>query len=47
MGSKLYTTFRRAGIPAPKMIAATQIACGPNSLEYEYTVRVLRSLLLA
>jgi hypothetical protein len=45
MGSKLYATFRRAGIPDPKMIAATQIACGPDPPECEYTVRVLRSLL--
>jgi hypothetical protein len=45
MGTKLYTTFLRAGLPAPSMIAATQIACGPASPGYEYMVRVLRSLL--
>jgi 2-polyprenyl-3-methyl-5-hydroxy-6-metoxy-1,4-benzoquinol methylase len=45
MGTKLYTTFLRAGLPAPNMIAATQVACGPTSPGYEYMVRVLRSLL--
>jgi 2-polyprenyl-3-methyl-5-hydroxy-6-metoxy-1,4-benzoquinol methylase len=45
MGTKLYTTFLRAGLPPPNMIATTQIACGPTSPGYEYMVRVLRSLL--
>jgi 2-polyprenyl-3-methyl-5-hydroxy-6-metoxy-1,4-benzoquinol methylase len=45
MGTKLYATFLHAGLPAPNMIAATQIACGPVSPGYEYMVRVLRSLL--
>jgi len=45
MGTKLYTTFLRAGLPAPNMIAATHVACGPTSPGYEYMVRVLRSLL--
>jgi SAM-dependent methyltransferase len=45
MGTKLYTTFLRAGLPAPNMNAATLIACGPTSPGYEYMVRVLRSLL--
>lgn len=45
MGTKLYTTFLRAGLPAPNMIAATHVASGPTSPGYEYTVGVLRSLL--
>jgi len=45
MGTKLYTTFLRAGLPAPNTIAATQVACGPTSPGYEYMVGVLRSLL--
>jgi hypothetical protein len=45
MGTKLYATFRHAGLPAPNMIAATPVACGPTSQGYEDMVRVLRSLL--
>ena len=45
MGTKLYTTFRHAGLPAPNMTAATPVACGPTSPGYEDMVRVLRSLL--
>ena len=45
MGTKLYSAFVRAGLPAPSMIAATQVASGPSASEYEYPVGVLRSLL--
>jgi ubiquinone/menaquinone biosynthesis C-methylase UbiE len=45
MGTKLYSAFVRAGLPAPNMIAATQVASGPSASEYEYPVGVLRSLL--
>jgi ubiquinone/menaquinone biosynthesis C-methylase UbiE len=45
MGTKLYTTFLRAGLPAPNMIAATPVAGGPTSSGYEDMVKVLRSLL--
>lgn len=45
MGTKLYTTFLRAELPHPNMVAATQVVCGPTSIGYEYLVRVLRSLL--
>jgi 2-polyprenyl-3-methyl-5-hydroxy-6-metoxy-1,4-benzoquinol methylase len=45
MGTKLYATFLRAGLPAPNMIAATQVACGPSSAGYQYIAGVLRSLL--
>lgn len=45
MGTKLYSTFVRAGFPPPGMFAATEVACGPSSPGYEYPVGVLRSLL--
>jgi 2-polyprenyl-3-methyl-5-hydroxy-6-metoxy-1,4-benzoquinol methylase len=45
MGTKLYATFLHAGLPAPTMIAATPVACGPASPGYEDMVRVLRSML--
>jgi ubiquinone/menaquinone biosynthesis C-methylase UbiE len=45
MGTKLYATFLRAGLPPPSMIAATQVVCGPTTAGYEFFVRVLRSLL--
>jgi len=45
MGTKLYTTFLQAGLPAPSMMAATPVACGPDTGGYEYMVGVLRSLL--
>jgi 2-polyprenyl-3-methyl-5-hydroxy-6-metoxy-1,4-benzoquinol methylase len=45
MGTKLYTTFLRAGLPAPTMTGATLVVCGPATAGYEYITRVLRSLL--
>jgi SAM-dependent methyltransferase len=45
MGTRLYTTFLRAGLPPPSMTAATQIACGPSSSGYEYMAGVVRALL--
>ena len=45
MGTKLYSTLVRAGLPPPSMFAATEIACGPSAPEYEYAVGVLCSLL--
>jgi ubiquinone/menaquinone biosynthesis C-methylase UbiE len=45
MGAKLYSTFVRAGLPPPSMVAATQVACGPSAPEYDYPVDLLRSLL--
>src|SRR5262249_20357929 len=45
MGTKLYATFLRAGLPAPDMMAATPVACGPTSSGYEDLAKVLRSLL--
>jgi 2-polyprenyl-3-methyl-5-hydroxy-6-metoxy-1,4-benzoquinol methylase len=45
MGTKLYVSFLRAGLPPPDMTAATLVACGPATAGYEYMVAVLRSLL--
>ena len=45
MGTRLYATFRQAGLPAPSMMSATPVACGPTSRGYEDMVRVMRSLL--
>ena len=45
MGTKLYSSFLRAGFPPPDMTATTLIACGPATTGYGYTVGVLRSLL--
>jgi len=45
MGTKLYSSFLRAGLPPPGMTAATLIACGPDTKGYRYMVGVLRSLL--
>lgn len=45
MGTKLYRTFLRAGLPPPSMIAAAHVACGPTGSGFEYMTRVLRSLL--
>lgn len=46
MGTKLYRTFLRAGLPPPSVIAVTRVACGPTTTAgYEYMARVLRSLL--
>jgi len=45
MGTKLYSTFLRAGFPAPDMTAAALVVCGPIPTGYGYPVGVLRSLL--
>jgi ubiquinone/menaquinone biosynthesis C-methylase UbiE len=46
MGSKLYSTFVRAGLPGPElMAAATLVGCGPKPFGHEYSAHVLRSLL--
>ncbi len=45
MGTKLYSTFMRAGLPTPEMIATTRVVCGPSLPGYDYMVQVLRSLL--
>jgi 2-polyprenyl-3-methyl-5-hydroxy-6-metoxy-1,4-benzoquinol methylase len=45
MGTKLYSTFLLAGLPAPTMNAVTPVGCGPKWYGYDYMVGVLRSLL--
>ena len=45
MGTKLYTTFLHAGLPAPSMIAANPVVGGPDSPGYGELVQALRSLL--
>ena len=45
MGSRLYSTFVRAGLPGPEMIAVTGVGCGPKPFGHEYYAHVLRSLL--
>lgn len=45
MGTKLYSTFLRAGLPSPEMIAGTLVAAGPRTPGYSQMAQVLRSLL--
>jgi len=44
MGSKLYSTFLRAGLNRPNMISAARVGCGPDSAAYKYLAGVVRSL---
>jgi 2-polyprenyl-3-methyl-5-hydroxy-6-metoxy-1,4-benzoquinol methylase len=45
MGTKLYSTFLLAGLPAPTMNAVAPVGGGPKWYGYDYMVGVLRSLL--
>ena len=45
MGSKLYSTFRRAGLPGPQMLLSARVEGGPDSFAYEYLAEVMRTLL--
>ena len=45
MGSKLFTTFLNAGLPAPGMIVAGRVEGGPHSPVYDWLADTLRSLL--
>jgi ubiquinone/menaquinone biosynthesis C-methylase UbiE len=45
MGRKLLSTFLRAGLPRPTMIAASRVESGPDSYVYAYITGILRSLL--
>jgi len=45
MGSRLYSTFRRAGLPAPRMLLGARVEAGPDSFIYEYLAETVRSLL--
>src|SRR6266481_858186 len=35
MGSKLYSTFVRAGLPGPELMAATRVGCGPKPFGHQ------------
>jgi SAM-dependent methyltransferase len=43
MGSRLHAAFRNAGLPAPRMIAATRVESGPHSLAYAAVAKVVES----
>ena len=45
MGSKLYATFRRAGLPDVRLVAAGRAEGGPDSPAYAYMAGVARILL--
>jgi ubiquinone/menaquinone biosynthesis C-methylase UbiE len=45
MGSKLFRTFGRAGLPSPRMIAASRVEGGADSPAYRYLAETTRSLL--
>jgi SAM-dependent methyltransferase len=47
MGSRLYGTFLRAGLPEPTMIGASRVEGGPSSMAYSQVTAVTRSLLPA
>ena len=45
MGTRLFATFRQAGLPTPDMLSFTPVGGGPAFPGYEQMVEVLRSLL--
>jgi len=45
MGTKLYSTFVRAGLPPPQMISGSPVGCGTHWPGYEYMAGVVGSLL--
>jgi len=45
MGSRLFATFRRAGLPAPELVLRGRIEGTPDSPAYAYIADILRSLL--
>lgn len=45
MGSKLFATFVRAGLPAPTMVGAGRVEGGADSYVYRYFAATMRSLL--
>ena len=45
MGSKLFGTFVRAGLPAPTMIGAGRVEGGADSYVYRYIATTMRSLM--
>lgn len=45
MGRRLLSTFLRAGLLRPTMIAASRVESGPDAFAYTYLTEILRSLL--
>jgi len=45
MGLKLFSTFRRAGLPGPEMVLGSRVEGGPDSPVYRYLAQTVRSLL--
>ncbi len=45
MGSRLFPTFRRAGLPAPQLLLRGRIEGAPDSPAYAYVAQTVRSLL--
>lgn len=45
MGSKLFATFLKAGLPPPEMILAGRVEGGPHSPVYDWLAATMRSLL--
>jgi ubiquinone/menaquinone biosynthesis C-methylase UbiE len=45
MGSRLFATFRRAGLPAPEMLLRARVEGTSESPAYSYVASTLRSLL--
>jgi ubiquinone/menaquinone biosynthesis C-methylase UbiE len=45
MGSRLYSTFRQAGLPAPEMLSGGRVEGGADSAIFEWVAGTVRSLL--
>ena len=45
MGLKLFSTFRRAGLPSPEMVLGSRVEGGPDSPVYRHLAQTIRSLL--
>ena len=45
MGYKLFDTYLKAGLPAPKMEVNSPVGGGPNWEGYEYAAESLRSMM--
>jgi len=45
MGSRLYSIFQQAGLPAPEMISGGRVEASPQSQFFEWLAQTVRSLL--
>ena len=45
LGSRLYSLYRQAGLPGPRMISGARVEGGPQSDMYEWLAETVRSLL--